>query len=212
MLHLKPLAFLQVCAENSPASIHRLSVSSTGSPIQNFQLDGATAVELVDLRLKRQIEPTDWQRGFTVPPPNRFTDGRAVAHPHFDMLFLHAHAPERTRMGKISRAKLDRYVALPAGLQPFHFGQGLNIDFLQSHFRVQAQRRLQILRSERSPRQFIQFRRATARFCPAARSSPRPSRARRGAATIRGIRPRRRPNQIPRCCGPNPASRRSRRR
>jgi len=69
--------------------------------IQNFQLNRPTAVELVDLRLKCQIEFTDGQRFIAAVPPNRSVFGSSIRHPHFDVLFLRAHLLKRFACDKL---------------------------------------------------------------------------------------------------------------
>ena len=115
-------------------------------PVQNFQLHRAVAVEFIDLRRERQIKFPDRQRLLAAVPPDGLVRGQAVRHPHFDVLLLRADALERALMRKIPRAKLHRRIPLPGRLQSFQFGERIKIHFVQADFRVNAQRRLQILR------------------------------------------------------------------
>ena len=106
----------------------------------------AAAIEFIDLRCERKIEFPDRQRLVATIPPNRFVRYRAVRHPKFDVLFVRAHALERALVRDTARAKLHRRVPLPGRLQARQFAERFQSYFVQTDFRIEAQRRLQIFR------------------------------------------------------------------
>jgi hypothetical protein len=109
------------------------------SPIQNFQLHRAAAIELVDLRRERQIKFPDRQRLVAAIPPNRLVRHDTVGHPKFDVLFVRTDALERTRVGEIARAELHAGIPLPRRFQTRQLVQHFKIHFVQADFRIEAQ-------------------------------------------------------------------------
>jgi hypothetical protein len=55
-----------------------------------------------------------------------------------------------------ARAKLHRWIPLPGWFQARQFAEHFQTHFVQAHFGVEVQWRLQILRLQRAARQFIQ--------------------------------------------------------
>src|SRR5438270_9733758 len=87
----------------------------SGTPIEDFQLHGAGAVELVELRREGQIKTTFRQRGFARIPPDAFADGVAIGYPEFGVLLFVSHPFGRTMKGEFAGKKLDGRIA-DAGL------------------------------------------------------------------------------------------------
>ncbi len=108
-------------------------------PIEGFELDGATAVVVIELGRERDVEGPDGQRLIAGPPPDGFVGGDAVGEPHFDVLFVAADTLERTLMNEVAGTELDGRISLAHGFEATEMRERLEVDFLESDFGVETQ-------------------------------------------------------------------------
>ena len=108
---------------NTPASItkHLLDERSNRPPVQEFQLNGLLAIEIIDLGHEGQIKLSIRQGILTGIPPNRFKGGRPIGHPHFDVLFFGTHPQGGPGLFHVAGVKLHRRIALTSGRERFQF-------------------------------------------------------------------------------------------
>ena len=83
----------------------------SGTPIEDFQLDGAGAIELIDLRRESQVKGAFGQRGFACVPPDAFTDGVAIGDPKFGVAIVLPHSFGGTMKSEFAGKKLDGRIA-----------------------------------------------------------------------------------------------------
>src|ERR1044071_6236698 len=76
------------------------------APIEHFELNGAGAVEFVDLRHEGEIKSTVWQRPIADPPDHGFAGGDPVGDPEPGVLFFLAHSLTRPLLGDIAQEQL----------------------------------------------------------------------------------------------------------
>ena len=115
------------------------------SPIEDFQLHGAAAVVVVDLRGEGEVE-AGRERGF-IPgaPPDGLVSGGAVGDPQFEVLLLRAHALRRALLGQVAGEELDGRIPLAGRPQLVQGGQTFQGDVVQADLGIEAQGRLQVV-------------------------------------------------------------------
>src|SRR4051812_14485838 len=101
------------------------------SPVEDFQLHGSSAVELIDLWSEGEIETSDRQRAITRAPPDRFVSRGAVSHPHLHVSLVGANPLQRTAMSQIARAELDRRIPLSGGPKAIEFVETRHRDLFE---------------------------------------------------------------------------------
>ncbi len=116
----------------------------------------AATVEVVDLRREGEVEPPNRQRFVAGAPPHGFVRGRSIGDPELDVLFVGAHALERTLICQPPGEELHAGIPLPRRFEPGKFGQRFRGDFVQADFRIEPQRGLQVFRFERTAGQIVE--------------------------------------------------------
>src|SRR5712671_1729893 len=109
------------------------------TPIENFQLHGAGAVELVELRREGQVKASFRQRGFARIPPDAFADGIAIGDPKFGVAIVLPHPFGRTVKGEVADEKLGGRIADAGLLELAQFGQTLQREITQISLSIEAQ-------------------------------------------------------------------------
>src|SRR5258706_6625703 len=82
----------QIISRNSfVISVNKFQLHSS-APVQKFELDGTSAVELIDLRNEGQIESPLGQDRVARVPPHSFPDRLAIGNPKLRVLLVLTHS------------------------------------------------------------------------------------------------------------------------
>src|SRR6185437_8182283 len=131
---------------SSPTGFDELACA----PVEDFELDRAFAVVLIDLRGEGEVEFADGKRAVAGAPPDRFVRAGAVGDPHFNVLLFGADALQGALMGQAAGAELHGGISLAGWTQAVEFGEACQGDFVEADFAVEAERRLEVVGFERA--------------------------------------------------------------
>src|SRR6266566_2763285 len=100
---------------------------------------------MVDLGGEGEVKFSGGEGFLAGVPPDGFVAGSAVGEPHFDVLFISAHAEVGALVGEVAGDKLDGGIALAGGFEAVEDGEGIESYFFEADFGVEAEGRVKVI-------------------------------------------------------------------